>query len=257
MLIRIEHKLGVLAVDGSGHNTIFKCGDVVEWEPDADAQALVSQGYASAVTGPAPAKQHVGPNGMAGHWRALWGGGRMIPLLIAGVALLLLGVLVVLGGHDPIVDPRRRQRRQHQRVMDLATGKGRLWQPGDVEDWPMPRRAEPHRPAHAKGRKVYDRAYDEARAADHKFYCSAAWRKFRAWFLSDPANVMCARCHRNEANEVNHKQRRRDRPDLAFDPDNCEALCKSCHSKHTNAHDGGLGHKPTDASEDVSDGQRG
>jgi len=35
------------------------------------------------------------------------------------------------------------------------------------------------------------------------------------------------------ASEVHHKVSRLKRPDLAYDEDNLEALCKSCHSRET------------------------
>ena len=53
------------------------------------------------------------------------------------------------------------------------------------------------------------------------------------------AHPLCARCG-GPATEVNHLHRLQDNPDLALDPEHCEALCKSCHAKHTVEYDGWL-----------------
>lgn len=93
----------------------------------------------------------------------------------------------------------------------------------------MPARAARHtaqRPRHTDNRSAEKRERD-------KFYKRAAWRKFRAWFLSQPDNVVCAECRRLPSIEVDHIQTVADRPDLALDPSNCRGLCVSCHSRRT------------------------
>lgn len=97
----------------------------------------------------------------------------------------------------------------------------------------MPNKPPNHRPAHSQGQGPRRRHDDEARREAHRFYCSARWRKFRAWFLAQPENALCAHCKREPATEVNHLREVRDCPDLALDPSNVEGLCLSCHSRHT------------------------
>ncbi len=77
--------------------------------------------------------------------------------------------------------------------------------------------------------------YDQARAADHKFYATRAWRKLRLRILDrDP---FCKQCEREgeitASTTVDHIQRRRWRPDLALEPKNLEGLCESCHNAKT------------------------
>jgi 5-methylcytosine-specific restriction endonuclease McrA len=42
---------------------------------------------------------------------------------------------------------------------------------------------------------------------------------------------MCERCQKR-GREVHHKVRVYDDPSLALDPNNCEFLCRPCHTKH-------------------------
>ena len=71
------------------------------------------------------------------------------------------------------------------------------------------------------------------------FYSSARWRKFRKWFLAQ--HPLCADIfgfHLEAsatvaAAEVDHILDRKANPYLAFDEDNCRALCKKCHSRRT------------------------
>ena len=57
------------------------------------------------------------------------------------------------------------------------------------------------------------------------------WRKFRAWFLS--RHPVCKSCDR-AAKEVDHIQPLRDGGEK-YDLENLQALCKSCHSRKTQA----------------------
>lgn len=68
------------------------------------------------------------------------------------------------------------------------------------------------------------------------FYTSTPWRNLRAQYLAD--NPLCMECGRNgrvtAANEVHHVKPRKQHPELAYEWDNLESLCKSCHSRETN-----------------------
>ena len=82
------------------------------------------------------------------------------------------------------------------------------------------------------------RARNQQRMTDnpeHRFYGTARWRRFRAWFLSlNPLCVMCKAAGRFvTAVHVDHIVPRRVRPDLELDVTNCQALCHSCHSRKT------------------------
>lgn len=67
----------------------------------------------------------------------------------------------------------------------------------------------------------------------HGFYKTAAWRRMRAWVLARDC-YECQACKRRglvtKATDVHHIQHLSQRPDLALDPDNLIALCKSCHN---------------------------
>ncbi len=77
------------------------------------------------------------------------------------------------------------------------------------------------------------RSYEstESRRADQRFYAGARWRKLRRSYLA--ANPLCAECRRHgrvtPAEHVHHVLERKDRPDLAYEWGNLEALCPSCH----------------------------
>lgn len=63
-------------------------------------------------------------------------------------------------------------------------------------------------------------------------YGTAAWKRTRAAVLAR-AGYLCERCRAAgrtvPARLVHHKARLEVRPDLAFEPDNLEALCNPCH----------------------------
>jgi 5-methylcytosine-specific restriction protein A len=67
------------------------------------------------------------------------------------------------------------------------------------------------------------------------FYKTNQWRRFRAWFIA--RHPLCVRCLANQrlvpTEQVHHKKPRRTHPELAFDEENCEALCHGCHSRET------------------------
>lgn len=65
-----------------------------------------------------------------------------------------------------------------------------------------------------------------------RFLNRAAWRKCREWYRR--RNPLCERCRAAgrfvPSAVVHHKIDRRERPDLAYDESNLEALCEPCHN---------------------------
>jgi len=95
----------------------------------------------------------------------------------------------------------------------------------------MPDRIKTYRPpGAASAAKHYERT--PHRQEDKNFYSSETWRKFRRWFLA--GHPLCESCKAKGktvmAVHVHHKKTRKQRPDLAFVEDNCEALCQPCHN---------------------------
>jgi 5-methylcytosine-specific restriction protein A len=95
----------------------------------------------------------------------------------------------------------------------------------------VPNRITTHRPVHLPGAgRVYER--QASRRDDKAFYKSRAWRTLRAAFLRE--HPLCADCLKAQrikaAVHVHHLVDRKDRPDLALDWDNLEALCQPCHN---------------------------
>lgn len=62
------------------------------------------------------------------------------------------------------------------------------------------------------------------------FYATPAWRALRIVVLQRDA-YWCQVCRKRWANTVHHKISRKERPDLALDADNCEAICGICHNQ--------------------------
>ena len=100
----------------------------------------------------------------------------------------------------------------------------------------MPRRVPTHRgPGHALSSRATVRTYESqaARREDKAFYASTTWRELRRLFLLD--HPLCADCDREgrlvRAEHVHHKAERKERPDLALDWENLEALCAPCHNQ--------------------------
>jgi len=87
--------------------------------------------------------------------------------------------------------------------------------------WHKPSRPESSRPTAA------DRGYD------------SVWRRFRKWFLS--LHPLCEDCQDDGrytvATEVDHVNPLANGGER-LNPDNCRALCKSCHSRKTVKYDG-------------------
>lgn len=76
--------------------------------------------------------------------------------------------------------------------------------------------------------------YDHRRGSPSKRGYDGTWKKFREVFLME--HPLCERCLREGrvamANEVHHKVPLCE-GGARLDPDNCAALCHSCHSKIT------------------------
>ena len=74
--------------------------------------------------------------------------------------------------------------------------------------------------------------FKHARQADKNFYSSTRWLKFRRWYLA--SHPLCVKCEAKRltvlAEHVHHVQTRKSHPELAFDEDNCQALCQPCHN---------------------------
>ena len=95
----------------------------------------------------------------------------------------------------------------------------------------MPKRIPTHR---APGARHSAEAYEHTpeRMADARFYASTRWRRLRVSFLAE--HPLCEDCRKagrlTSAAHVHHVLERKDRPDLALDPSNLEALCPPCHN---------------------------
>jgi 5-methylcytosine-specific restriction protein A len=86
-----------------------------------------------------------------------------------------------------------------------------------------------------KCKKESNKTYDtNMRSKDRaKIYNSKKWKQVRELaILRD--SMMCQECRRNGVDtmfdEVDHIIELQDRPDLAFELDNLQCLCKPCHS---------------------------
>ncbi|RCS48509.1 HNH endonuclease signature motif containing protein [Bremerella cremea] len=71
----------------------------------------------------------------------------------------------------------------------------------------------------------------QQRKEDRAFYSSARWQRCRKRYIQQQPLCECG-CG-EMATEVHHKIDRKERPDLAFDFDNLEAMTKPCHSRIT------------------------
>jgi 5-methylcytosine-specific restriction protein A len=98
----------------------------------------------------------------------------------------------------------------------------------------MPKRLKSYGASGSNPKAVRVR-YDNspARAADKRFYASAAWRRVRAQVLAD--RPLCVRCelagYYRPADHVDHVEARKRRPDLALDESNLQGLCQPCHNR--------------------------
>lgn len=88
------------------------------------------------------------------------------------------------------------------------------------------------------------------RGSAHARGYTRSWQRLRLRVLADVGRdefrrggPLCA-CGA-AATEVDHVRPHRGDPDLFWDADNLQSLCKPCHSRKTVAEDGGLGHPIT------------
>ena len=93
-------------------------------------------------------------------------------------------------------------------------------------------RCEAHkRELHREGNK----AGNPDRMADKRFYAGLRWRKLRQLILD--LRPLCVECQRagvlRPATEVDHITPRLEQPSMAYDQDNLQGLCRSCHSAKT------------------------
>ena len=94
-------------------------------------------------------------------------------------------------------------------------------------------RCPKHEEQHREEQKRYGRQTAAKRGYD------ARWQKFRAAFLSDPANVLCRDCQEaippraTLATEVHHLRKVRDAPEEILNAENCRPLCKVHHQIRT------------------------
>ena len=102
----------------------------------------------------------------------------------------------------------------------------------------MPTRAPIHQPDHIRlrpKRTTTEKEYDQRRGYASARGYGRRWHKVRKLKLArDP---LCAECYRHghttPAVDVHHLKSRRDYPELAYDMDNLESRCHSCHSTAT------------------------
>jgi 5-methylcytosine-specific restriction protein A len=78
----------------------------------------------------------------------------------------------------------------------------------------------------------------------HEFYKTKDWRLLRRQKLM--GSPLCEYCRLAKAEHVDHKKPHKGNPDLFFDYDNLQSLCRSCHSMKTAKQDGGFGRKSKD-----------
>lgn len=82
----------------------------------------------------------------------------------------------------------------------------------------------------------YDRQYEDTpeRRADGAFYSSARWRKFRR-MIATAQPMICEECKRRGriavGQELDHIVPRKVAPELTFDPDNVQWLCRAHHNE--------------------------
>lgn len=91
--------------------------------------------------------------------------------------------------------------------------------------------------AHARAN---DRARNARRGDEYRFYGSAAWKSLAAETLANAFG--CHWCHRLDVKlTADHVATVRHRPDLALEPDNVVAACRSCQVRRQYQPGGGRG----------------
>lgn len=84
-----------------------------------------------------------------------------------------------------------------------------------------------------EGRRPSDQAADARRGSARERGYDTRWEHFRAWFLNQPGNQVCAvcmsQCRVTPAELVHHILPVKERPDLRLTASNCQSLCRACH----------------------------
>lgn len=82
----------------------------------------------------------------------------------------------------------------------------------------------------------------QSRESAHERGYNRRWRKYRDWFLRQPAHRFCATpgCRRAPT-VVDHIMPHKGDPELFWDEKNHQALCKACHDAKTAREDGAFG----------------
>jgi 5-methylcytosine-specific restriction protein A len=90
-----------------------------------------------------------------------------------------------------------------------------------------------------------DKEYNRNHRPYKKLYNSARWQRLRKWFLSK--HPLCTECERQTritpATVVDHIKPHQGDPELFWDENNLQALCKPCHDRKTAREDGRWGKK--------------
>lgn len=95
----------------------------------------------------------------------------------------------------------------------------------------MPGRVPYHKPAHSGATK---RAYERtpSRQEDKDFYSSTRWMKLRDLVRAE--EPVCRACKAKgfvePTHAVDHVVDRKERPDLAYERENLQGLCRQCHN---------------------------
>lgn len=115
----------------------------------------------------------------------------------------------------------------------------------------MPTKPKTHNPIHPalrakleaqkaadreRRRKEYEKG--EQRTEDRAFYKTARWIAFRKYAMSLTENALCRTCKESglivPATQLDHIKPRKEHPELAYEIENMQGLCLSCHRKKTN-----------------------
>lgn len=96
----------------------------------------------------------------------------------------------------------------------------------------MPMKPRTHRPL-GPGIRAHAASDRERNQEPHrKLLWSERYRRFRRWFLIQ--YPLCQRCELpTPAEHVHHKRKLRDHHEDLCDPEQCEALCATCHNAAT------------------------
>lgn len=84
-------------------------------------------------------------------------------------------------------------------------------------------------------RKEARRAYEQRRGTSEERGYDWTWRKFSERYRAE--NPLCQVCLERgivkPSEQVHHKRKLSEHPELKYDPDNLAALCERCHSEIT------------------------